>query len=256
MINFIKIAFGFLFDAKYFQLAYLDLKGKFNQFYIGIFWSVLQSLIFITFIGTLFSIAFKVNYLDMLPYFSVGYVFWNFFSGLYKDGFTLIIGSRGLLNSLSNMFVFQFNRLIAKHLLLLFFHLIPLLIFLFSVGININFVITVISFILLFCFLVFLTMLFTFICLLFRDLIPLLSSLLQLMFFISPIVWKREFLGKYMFLHDYNPFYVVIQIVRDGMINNKFQSNYYIFIIILTFICFMLSFYLFKKNINRLIYLI
>lgn len=255
MNSYFKTIFDFLFEKKYFQIAYLDLKGKYNQFFIGIFWSVLQSLIFISFIGTLFSIAFKVNYKEMMPYFAVGYVFWMFFSGLLKDGFTLIIGSRGLINSLHEMFIFQFNRMVAKHLLILFFHIIPLLIFLFFLNININFIITISSFVLMFFFLLPLTLLFSFICLLFRDLIPFLSSILQLMFFISPIVWKREFLGEYMYLHDYNPFYVTIQIIRDGLINNTFKLNYYIFIFILSLICYLLSFYLYNKYRNKIVYL-
>ena len=56
------------------------------------------------------------------------------------------------------------------------------------------------------------------ICARFRDVPPIIISVLQVIFYITPILFKKEMLNKYAWLIDFNPFAHLIEIVRSPLL--------------------------------------
>ena len=52
----------------------------------------------------------------------------------------------------------------------------------------------------------------------FRDIPQLINSVIQIIFFMTPIMWKPELLGKHAYLAIWNPFYSLIEIVRAPLL--------------------------------------
>jgi lipopolysaccharide transport system permease protein len=55
-------------------------------------------------------------------------------------------------------------------------------------------------------------------CARFRDIPPIVTNIMQLAFFLSPILWKPELLGPNQFWLILNPFYVIMEVVRGPLV--------------------------------------
>jgi lipopolysaccharide transport system permease protein len=56
------------------------------------------------------------------------------------------------------------------------------------------------------------------VCARFRDIPPIVGSVLQLAFFMSPVLWKPELLGDQRVWLPLNPFYVLMEAVRGPLV--------------------------------------
>jgi lipopolysaccharide transport system permease protein len=54
----------------------------------------------------------------------------------------------------------------------------------------------------------------------FRDIPQIVSSLVQIVFFLTPIMWKPEYLGEQSYLVTLNPFYHLIELVRAPLLGH------------------------------------
>jgi ABC-2 type transport system permease protein/lipopolysaccharide transport system permease protein len=54
----------------------------------------------------------------------------------------------------------------------------------------------------------------------FRDIPQLINSVIQIIFFMTPIMWKPELLGEHAHLAVWNPFYSLIEIVRAPLLGH------------------------------------
>jgi lipopolysaccharide transport system permease protein len=55
-------------------------------------------------------------------------------------------------------------------------------------------------------------------CLRFRDMVPLVSNLVQIAFFLTPVMWRKEMLGRYQWAADFNPLYHFLEVVRAPLL--------------------------------------
>jgi lipopolysaccharide transport system permease protein len=56
------------------------------------------------------------------------------------------------------------------------------------------------------------------ICARFRDIMPIVNSVMQIAFFLSPVIWKPEQLGALAIWLPLNPFYDMLEIVRAPLL--------------------------------------
>jgi lipopolysaccharide transport system permease protein len=62
----------------------------------------------------------------------------------------------------------------------------------------------------------------------FRDVPQITASLVQIAFFVTPIMWKPEFLGSQHIVATLNPFFHLIEIVRGPLLGELPTSDHYI----------------------------
>jgi lipopolysaccharide transport system permease protein len=52
----------------------------------------------------------------------------------------------------------------------------------------------------------------------FRDIPPIVASVVQIAFFVTPIIWKPEQLGTRAWVLPFNPFFALVEVVRGPML--------------------------------------
>jgi len=52
----------------------------------------------------------------------------------------------------------------------------------------------------------------------FRDIPPIVGSIVQIAFFVTPVIWKPQQLGAQAWMLPYNPFYAMLEVVRAPML--------------------------------------
>jgi len=55
-------------------------------------------------------------------------------------------------------------------------------------------------------------------CARFRDVAPIVGSVMQIMFFVSPVIWKPQQLGQAAIYLPFNPFYSLLEIMRGPLL--------------------------------------
>ena len=77
---------------------------------------------------------------------------------------------------------------------------------------------------------------------------------MQLMFFITPIIWHPEIISRNEFIYKLNPIYHWINLLRDPLIGkNDLTNSFYISVIVLLLL-FSLSIYFTGKFKNKIFY--
>jgi len=89
----------------------------------------------------------------------------------------------------------------------------------------------------------------------YRDMSQIIKSLIQIVFFITPIMWKPETLNeRYHFIFDFNPFYAFLQLLREPLLGNTPTLKNFVVAFITTAIGFFISYKLFARYRARIVY--
>ena len=215
---------------------------------MGPFWITLSCCILVlglTFINiSLFNTDLKV----ILPWISVGIIFWNYITSIIEDS-TKIFDNQKLLNiSIELIDLVSVN--IFKNIIILFHNFIVILLIFLFLGVELNanffFIFFGIAIFVInsYCF----SILFGLLCLRFRDFILIIKNALYLIFLITPVFWLPDSLSKNkLLLVDYNIVFQIIQSIRDPLLGNKLTSNCIFINIFFSIILLILTTFFYNK---------
>jgi len=202
-------------------LAWLEIKQRYSRSMIGPFWITLSMAIMIGAMGPLYGALFGQNVSSYIQHLAVSLIMWNFISTCINEAGSVFIGAENYIKQVSMPFSVYVFKLIAKNFLILSHNavigvvvliLLPpqnlQSIFLFPIGL-----ILVIGNL---CWFVLLVGMFSG---RFRDLPQLVTNIMQVMFFLSPILWTADMLpDNRRYLAMLNPLYHLIEVVRSPLL--------------------------------------
>ena len=88
----------------------------------------------------------------------------------------------------------------------------------------------------------------------FRDIPQLIASVVQILFFLTPIFWKPESLKGHAYIVDFNPFYHLLEIVRAPLLGNWPTQTNYVGALLVTLINVAIAGALFSRFRSRIAY--
>jgi ABC-type polysaccharide/polyol phosphate export permease len=65
----------------------------------------------------------------------------------------------------------------------------------------------------------------------FRDIPPLIANFVQLVFFVTPILWQKEILQQRAWIANFNPFTYLIEIVRKPLLGQPLPLNSWLIVL-------------------------
>lgn len=237
------------------------LKIKYKRTSLGLLWSLLNPLLSVGMISFVFSTLMRMNYADFVIMFFPAFISWTFFSNAIMQSSTSLINNEALIKkSPINIMIFPLVNVSINlvefalttvafavvlivtryhptiHIFVVFYSIITLVI---SV-VGLSLMISVIS---------------TFL----RDVSYLISVLLQLWFYLSPILYKKDFvMGKYWMLDVFmkiNPLVYFIDMFRMPITYHEFPPlSTFIIVTVLAILSLSYGCYVFNKNRYKLIY--
>lgn len=225
-------------------LAWNIIKMQYRRTVIGPFWITLQQTIFIIVLGYIFAGIQKEKFSPFFLYFATGYTIWLLISSFVTTAGNTFMGINGLPNmtqvALSNHIYLQF----ASQMMLFAHKVVPLIVIL-SLSHNIiavNIPLLICGFCLLLVFGFWISALLGCLSLRFQDLKPAIASAMQVMFFLTPIMFEQSRIPGGEALSNFNPFFHIIVVVRGNIINENVTSINYIAAIVINIIgiCFTL----------------
>ncbi|MBV9136091.1 MAG: ABC transporter permease, partial [Hyphomicrobiales bacterium] len=92
-------------------------------------------------------------------------------------------------------------------------------------------------------------------CARFRDIVQIVSSVIQIVFFLTPILWKPELLPpESRVIVDWNPFAVLISIVRDPLLGRPVPLKFWLASCLLAFGGLLVTLPFFGRYRRRVVY--
>lgn len=203
-------------------LANSDIRQRYRRSTLGPFWITISTGVMIACIGLIFGKLFKSPMDEFLPFLSSGLIIWGFISSVLMDSTNTFSSSENIIKQLDVPLFSHIVRMLTRNVIIFFHNLIilPVVFLCLNKGINLNLLYLFPGFCLLILNLLWVSLVLGIICTRFRDLTQIVASLLQVAFYVTPIIWMPKLLPARasVMLLDPNPFYHLIEIVRNPIL--------------------------------------
>jgi ABC-2 type transport system permease protein len=204
-------------------LGWMDVRLRYRRTVLGPWWATISVGALIGSVGLVFGTLFGQEMSSYLPFFAVGMILWNLISNALVEGGAVFMLAGGLIKSVPAPLVLHAYRM-QWRLLIAFAHNAVLIIGLWAIfhwPIDWSAVLAVPGLVLICVAMVGIVLTLGILCTRFRDIPPIIQAVTQLLFLLTPIVWKptgprAEQLGL---LLDWNPFYYLISVVREPLLD-------------------------------------
>jgi ABC-2 type transport system permease protein len=233
------------------SLGWQDIKQRYRRSTLGPLWITIATGVMAAALGLLYSILFQIPLAEFLPHVTVGLILWGFISGCIKDGAEVFISNEGLIKQLPSALSVHVFRLVWRQFLFLCHNLVIwlalMLIYPRPLGWDLLLAIPGLALVMVNG--VWVAMLFGILATRFRDIAPLLDSMVQLLFYMTPIVWTTATLkeqggqvAERARIAELNPLFHYLEIVRAPMIGEPIAAYHWWIVLACTGLGLVLAF--------------
>jgi lipopolysaccharide transport system permease protein len=197
-------------------LARGDITHRYRGSVLGPFWLTLSTAVMLTALGVLYAKLFKMDVTSYLPWLAVSLIVWATISQVVTDATTSLTGAEGVIRQMPLPYTVHALRVVFRNAVVAA-HNLPLIAVVFAVfGVAPTWsILAAIPGFLLIAAAAFAASIFLgMICARFRDIPPIVGSVMQIAFFVSPVIWKPEMVGHWEPWLPINPVFAIMETVR------------------------------------------
>ncbi len=260
MIKFYKEVLSTIrnFDL-WFNIAISKLRVRFIRTALGPIWEIIGTMVFLIFISLIWSRLWGRAFFEYFGFLYTGYAIWKIMATTITESTFLFseLYSNALKNMRCNPISFCLGNSL-KNLLILFLNLpIVIIITIYNDTISLNGILLMLIYLFLFfisatC----VSFIVSTLCLKFRDLQYSVVVIMQLLFFMTPVIWDPQQIsekGRF-FLVDTNIFYHYVEFFRSALLYGGVNKLSIIVVTISTLILMIVTFFLYAKIKNKIIF--
>ena len=237
-------------------LAWNDLKQRFRRSWIGVGWVMLAFIMFLGAKLVIFSFLTKADFNLFVIHLTVGFAAWRFIIGAVIEGSNTFISSENWIKGERLPLSVHSYRAVYRNFLLATGTLLPVFAIIAYFGQSslaawVSFPLTIIVFMLNgFWISIFVGA----ICARLRDISHLTTTVMQIMFFLTPIIWRVEDVGRAKDWVKYNPFVYYLDIIRVPVLTGTYPVESWMIVGILTTVGFTLAISSFAWSRQKIIF--
>lgn len=202
--------------------SWQDIAQRYRRSRVGAFWLTVNMGALIGAMGLTFGTLFRAPLYEFLPFICVGLIFWSFISTALTEGCTSFINAQGIIlqvriplftHILTTLYR---NAIVLAHNLLIY----PLVLLAVARLPSWHGLLAFPGFLLIALNVAWMTLILAVVCARFRDLTQVVQNLLQVAFFVTPLMWLPQSLpeGRHHVVLDLNPFFHLISLVRAPLL--------------------------------------
>ncbi|MEZ0363497.1 ABC transporter permease [Mycobacterium sp. pUA109] len=234
---------GFQRRELWLHLGWQDIKQRYRRSVLGPFWITIATGTTAVAMGGLYSKLFHLQLAEHLPYVTLGLIIWNLINAAILEGADVFVANEGLIKQLPTPLSVHVYRLVWRQIIL-FAH--NIVIYLVIAAIYPKpwswadlLVVPALALIVLNC--VWVALCFGILATRYRDIGPLLGSVVQLLFFMTPIIWNDATLHqqnaqRWAKIVELNPLLHYLDIVRAPLLGAHQELRHWLVVLALTVI--------------------
>ncbi len=201
-------------------LGWNDVLQRYRRSKLGPFWITLSIGVMVVSMGLLYARILGQDLKTYLPYLAVGLVLWNFMASLITDGCSSFIQVEAVIKQIRLPVTLHVLRMIWRNAAIFAHNVVVVILVLlwFSAPGPLEVLSSLLGLLLIAFASLPLGILLGMICARFRDVPQIVASLLQVAFFMTPVLWNAQVLGSRAWIAHYNPLFHYFEIVRSPLL--------------------------------------
>lgn len=234
------------------MLAFADIKQRYRRTVLGPIWLTFSFSFTLLGMGLLFGTVFKQNLKEYFYYLMAGYVFWVFILSAISESCYTYIESTPLIRQLEIPYSTYIARVFFRNIIILLHNilLVVLAFWIIDKPVQVPTLEVVVRFLLSIYCLYQLCAIVANLAGRFRDLSQIINQGLQLLFYLTPIIWNVEQVSNTSILSklvNFNPMFYIIQGLRSILDNSIMSDIDLIILITMSLVFTMVNYETFKK---------
>jgi len=238
-------------------LAMFDIRARYRRSKLGQFWITLSMAVTICALAIVYSAVFKIKLEVYLPLVAVSFIVWGLIASLVTEGATVFIESEGYVRSSplpKSMFIYRMlarNAMIFGHNLVL----VPVVMLVFRIWPTWNTLLFIPAFVLAILNGIWIAIVLGTLCARFRDMPPIIASVIQIAFFVSPVMWERKQLAaSHQVIVDWNPFAIFLELLRAPLLGHAPNLHTWATAVAITLVGYVVAIVFFARYRPRIAY--
>ena len=240
------------------SLGWQDVRQRYRRSALGPFWLTLSMGIMILTIGIVFGQIFNTSITDYLPFVTAGVILWGFISTVISEGCLGFVVAEGVIKQLPIPLFLHILRLIWRNILILGHNIVifPIVLLFLGRPVDVVALVSLVGLAVLIVNLSWIALVLAMVCARYRDLPQIVASVLQVFFYLTPIMWMPTALPQQsgLYLLSWNPAYHLLEIVRSPLLGRLPTSTNWKVAILLAFVGWAVAIVLFGRYRRRIAY--
>jgi len=203
-------------------LGWQDIRQRYRRSSLGPFWLTISMGVLIGALGFVFSSLFEMSTEKFIPFLTLGLILWSLVTVTINEGCTGFTNSEAMIKQISMPLFTHILRVLWRNIVIFAHNLVifPVVLIVFGLPLKATVLLAVPGLALLMINLSWIALFMGTLCARFRDIPQIVSNLLQVSFYLTPIIWMPELLPRRasFLLLDANPFFHLIEIVRGPLL--------------------------------------
>jgi ABC-type polysaccharide/polyol phosphate export permease len=202
------------------HFAWGDTKARYRRSLLGPFWIVLSTAIGVAGLGILWSTLLKMDKNTFIPSLTIGLVIWQLIAGCIVESPTVFLRNAMLIRNLRTPFLLFPVQMLLRQLINFLHNCLVILVVLCIYPPAINGLVPLLSLLgllLVLGNLLWMALLIGMLGARYRDIDPLLASIMPMLFFLSPVIYRPDHLIISPVIVWANPFTYLIGVIRDPL---------------------------------------
>jgi lipopolysaccharide transport system permease protein len=238
-------------------LGVSDVRLRYKRSRFGQFWITLSMAFFVAGIGAVYGGLFHQNVHSYIPYLAVNMTIWTLIQTSISESCQAFIEAAPYLRQEALPKSTFIMRVMVRNLMA-FGHnvvIIPLVFVLFAYPPSFMALLAIPGLVLDLAGIFLASMILALLCTRFRDMPQIITNLLQLAFFVTPIMWHVEQLGdKAFYVEVLNPFAAFLRVVSEPLLGNAPAPQTYLTVLISLGVLTLVAWPVFAKFRARIVY--
>lgn len=238
------------------MMGWLEIKQRYRRSVLGPFWITLSMAALIGGMGPLYGRLFGQDLSTYFAYLAVGVVTWMLVSSLVTEGCNCLISAEPYITQTNLPISIHVLRTVWKNLIMFAHNFVVVIIVLLYYRPSMGWSALLVPVALLFVVLngLWIGLVLGLLCVRFRDIPPTVTSAIQVVFFLTPVMWRPDMLKDQRWVADINPLFHLVEIVRAPLIGYGFPYASWIAVIGMTIGGSVLAVWLFSRYRTRIAY--
>jgi lipopolysaccharide transport system permease protein len=238
------------------RLGWNDILLQYRRSLLGPFWlSASMGLMVIT-IGIVYARIFRIELSDFMPFLCVGLLVWGYISSILNEAGGLFTASESYIKQIRlpySLYVYKFiwsKIIVFAHNFVVYFAVIAY----FQLWPGAVALVAIPGFLLLTLNGALSSLYLGMASARFRDIPQIVASVVQICFFLTPIMWKTELLGPNSYFTLLNPFFHLLEVVRAPLLGQIPETRSYAAVLLITAINVLIAASFFIRFRKRIAY--
>ena len=208
-----------------------ELRNRYARSRFGQSWLVLSTAAMIGVLSGVWSLLWGQSVNELMPFIGISIVMWNFLSQVLTECTSVFVTHGNLYRNQRMNFSVSIYSVIYKNALVLAHNLIIVVVMIIAFGVPVNwYLLQIVPAFVLTCIMMgWSGYVIAMTCVRYRDMIQLITTWLMVWFFITPVMWKPNFLPpQYRFIIDFNPLAQFLDLLRNPFLGEPISGHAWI----------------------------